>query len=306
MNEEEMSKHKNPVTLEPTLPHNEFSITRLYSTFSYFYSPRYAFRGESHEAWEFVYVHSGEVVIETDEYTQVIGKGYAFMHRPWEFHRIKANNTTCHVFFIAFSVDNGEPLEKIAGIPLIPTNMQKQYIIDIVNNGIVLFAGKNSIPPLKNGEDEEFATNQTVKNLIELLLIGCVRNLENKNQSGTVNTQAEQAIVRYTIDFMNENITKKLCLKDIANNLGYSVSHISSIFKKSMNVSIINYFIKLRIMRAHELIAEGNMSMKEISEYLEFDSVQYFSTQFKKITGITPSQYAAVIKMKNWHFDSLK
>lgn len=165
---------------------------------------------------------------------------------------------------------------------MIPTNTQKQYIIDIVNNGIVLFAGKNSIPPLKNGEGEEFATNQTVKNLIELLLIGCVRNLENKNQSGTVNTQAEQAIVRYTIDFMNENITKKLCLKDIANNLGYSVSHISSIFKKSMNVSIINYFIKLRIMRAHELIAEGNMSMKEISEYLEFDSVQYFPRNLKK------------------------
>ena len=44
----------------------------------------------------------------------------------------------------------------------------------------------------------------------------------------------------------------------------------------------------------------------EEAEYLEFDSVQYFSTQFKKITGITPSQYAAVIKMKNWHFDSLK
>lgn len=73
-----------------------------------------------------------------------------------------------------------------------------------------------------------------------------------------------------------------------------------------MNVSLINYYIKLRIMRAHELIAEGKMSMKEISEYLDFDSVQYFSTQFKKITGITPTQYAAVIKMKNYRFDSFK
>ena len=306
MNEINHANLKNPITLETTLPQSVFNITKLYSTFSYFYSPRYAFRGESHEAWEFIFVQSGEVVVETDDYTQTLSKGQAFMHKPWEFHRIKANSTTCHVMFISFSVDNDNELYKIAGIPLQPNNTQKQYIYDIVSNGIVLFAGKNSVPPRKGGESEGFATNQTVKNLIELLLIGCIRNLESKSQKNTASTQAEQAIVSYTIDFLNDNLTKKLSLKDIANNLGYSVSHISNIFKKSMNISLINYYIKLRIKRAHELIAEGKMSMKEISEYLDFDSVQYFSTQFKKITGITPTQYAAVIIMKNWHFDPLQ
>lgn len=306
MKERNQANLKNPVMLEATLPQNVFTITKLYSTYSYFYSPRYVFRGESHEAWEFIYVQSGEVVVETDDYTQVLSKGQAFMHKPWEFHRIKANNTTCHTLFISFSVDHDEELYQIAGIPLQPNNTQKQYIYDIIDNGIVLFAGKNYVPPRKEGESEEFATNQTVKNLIELLLIGCIRNLENKAQKNSSSTQGEQAIVSYTIDFLNENLTKKLSLKDIANNLGYSVSHISNIFKKSMNVSLINYYIKLRIMRAHELIAEGKMSMKEISEYLDFDSVQYFSTQFKKITGITPTQYAAVIKMKNYRFDSFK
>ena len=46
--------HKNPVDLTPTLPVKEFSITKLFSAYSYIYSPDYQFRGESHEAIELI------------------------------------------------------------------------------------------------------------------------------------------------------------------------------------------------------------------------------------------------------------
>ena len=65
-------------------------------------------------------------------------------------------------------------------------------------------------------------------------------------------------------------------------------------------MSVIQYFIDLRIKKAKELIAEGNMTLKEISEHMDFDTLQYFSTQFKKTTGITPSQYATIIKTKKY------
>ena len=63
-----------------------------------------------------------------------------------------------------------------------------------------------------------------------------------------------------------------------------------------MGMSIIQYFIALRINKAKELISEGKQSLREISEFLEFDTIQYFSSQFKKIVGVSPSQYAAMMK----------
>ena len=71
-----------------------------------------------------------------------------------------------------------------------------------------------------------------------------------------------------------------------------------------MNISVMNYCILLKIEKAKKLIAEGNKNINEIAEILDFNSVQYFSTQFKKITKMTPSQFASAIKLSNFHFDS--
>ena len=50
------------------------------------------------------------------------------------------------------------------------------------------------------------------------------------------------------------------------------------------------------INKAKEIIAEGKHSLGEISELLEFDTIQYFSSQFKKLVGVSPSQYATMMK----------
>lgn len=295
---------KNYKVLKETLPENTFSVTKMYSTYSYFYSPQYAFNGESHEAWELVFVQSGSVVIETDEYKQELNQGQAFLHKPYEFHKIKSNNVTCQVMFVSFSIDNDKMLERVSGKPLPLNNIQQQYLYDVINNGTILFAGKNFIPDVEEGQEEEFATNQFVKNLLELLLITLVRNDNAKTHKIKANIQSDVAIVNYIIEYLNNNLTKKLSLHDVSNHVGYSVSHISTIFKKSMNVSLINYYIRLKITYAQTLIAEGKMRLKEISEYLCFDSVQYFSTQFKQITGVTPSQYSTMLKTKKWYFNN--
>lgn len=67
-----------------------------------------------------------------------------------------------------------------------------------------------------------------------------------------------------------------------------------------MNCSIINYLINLRIQKAKEYIIEGKYTLKEISAILNFDSPQYFSLQFKKLTGLTPSQYKTISQTKKW------
>ena len=294
----------NRIELDPTVPEICLEIEELYSTYAYLYSPKYSFRGESHEAWELIYTNSGEVTVETPEYQTILSKGQVFIHVPGEFHKIKANNVSCNMYFISFKCECGR-LYEIAQKPIsIPPSL-KNYITAIVEEGSVYLAGKNDIPLAKN-KTPGFAAGQIIKNFIELLLIELIRR--NSRADGAENaeaetTQTQKSVVEYIVGYMKENIRNKLKLAQIALDAGYSVPRICSIFRKVTGVSIMNFFIKLRIHKAKQLMSENKLTIGQISEYLAFDTIQYFSSQFKKITKMTPSQYADYLKLRNYRFD---
>ena len=286
---------RNFINLEPSSPEPEMEVSALFTTFCYYYTPDFAFEGESHKAWELVYVIVGEVVLETDEQIIILKPGEAFLHKPEEFHQHRANNVVCNACFISFDASNPR-LYEIAGIPLRITQSMQHLIQRITDEGAMYLAGKNEIPPRSTNEVYEFACGQALKNSLELLLIDLIRQKDISTTESTTVSRNEKALVQSIKMFLSQHLTQKLSLQDIANGLGYSVSHICYSFKKCMGMSIIQYFIALRINKAKELIAEGKRSLGEISDFLEFDTIQYFSSQFKKFVGVSPSQYATMMK----------
>ena len=300
-----MGQTSNLKNLEPTSLVTTLTVDTIYAAFAYVYSPAFVFKGETHKAWELVYAHKGEVVIETPERTQILHKGEAFIHKPYEFHKIRANNTACNMIFLSFDTES-EELFLAAGKPLVVSQSQVHTILRIADECAVSLAGKNSMPDLEKDKKPEFAASQIIKNLLEVLLIDFIRqvtgNSPEKLSQPTLYT--EKSIVQSAISYMQNNLTQKLTLQDIAAQVGYSASYLSSVFRKTMNISVINYCILLKIEKAKKLIAEGNKNINEIAEMLDFNSVQYFSTQFKKITKMTPTQFASAIKLSHFHFDS--
>lgn len=73
--------------------------------------------------------------------------------------------------------------------------------------------------------------------------------------------------------------------------LGKDYSALSRIFSSSTGTTIEKHLINQRVERAKELISYGELSVSEIANHLGYSSVQHLSTQFKKIVGVTPSQY---------------
>ena len=59
---------------------------------------------------------------------------------------------------------------------------------------------------------------------------------------------------------------------------------------------VIDFFSQMKIDLAKQLIRENQMNFTQISEFLGYSSIHYFSRQFKKISGMTPSEYATSIK----------
>jgi len=85
---------------------------------------------------------------------------------------------------------------------------------------------------------------------------------------------------------LSENLSDYL-----SNKLGLEYSYLATIFSEEENISVEKYFILQKIERIKELISYDELLLKEIAEKMQYSSVAHLSSQFKKITGISPTQY---------------
>lgn len=98
-----------------------------------------------------------------------------------------------------------------------------------------------------------------------------------------------QTILRY----VSENYLRPLTMPIIAEELHYSVSYLSHIFKERNSLSIMQYAQHLKIKKAKDFLRSTDKSVAEISELLGFQDSNYFSAVFKKSTGLSPRNYRA-------------
>ena len=80
----------------------------------------------------------------------------------------------------------------------------------------------------------------------------------------------------------------------LAQQLHSEYSSLSKLFSEFTGITIERYFILQRIERVKELIFYDQLSLTEIAYKLNYSSVAYLSSQFKQITGMTPSQFKAL------------
>ncbi len=93
------------------------------------------------------------------------------------------------------------------------------------------------------------------------------------------------------IGAMENNYAKDWKLEELAFIAHMSKSSLLTTFRKATNQSPIEYLICLRIQRALEMMRSTDMTITEIAFSVGFNDSNYFSRQFRKNTGMTPSQY---------------
>lgn len=77
----------------------------------------------------------------------------------------------------------------------------------------------------------------------------------------------------------------------IASRLNHDYGYISALFSESEGVTLEKYFIAQKIERVKELLEYDEMSLSEIAEVMNYSSVAHLSSQFKKVTGVSPSEF---------------
>lgn len=101
------------------------------------------------------------------------------------------------------------------------------------------------------------------------------------------------ATVESVAEWIRNNYYMDFSVKMIAETFGYQADYLSSMFKKNMHVSIVEYTTEYRLKMAKNLMSQYDLSIREIAWSSGFSDEKYFMKVFKKYEGITPSQYRA-------------
>jgi AraC family transcriptional regulator len=100
-------------------------------------------------------------------------------------------------------------------------------------------------------------------------------------------------IKSYIIKFIHSDDqlgNKKLSIL-LSEKIGADYNSLSALFSSIEGITIEKYVILQRIERVKELLEYNELSLSEIADKLFYSSVQHLSQQFKKVTGLTPSQF---------------
>lgn len=126
--------------------------------------------------------------------------------------------------------------------------------------------------------------------LAELLLClrGCVAEQKAKQENAPI-------ISNKTIDtissYIAQNYRSSLTLPEIAARFYISPYYLSRLFKKTTNLSLVEYINSVRIREARKLLETTKLKVAEIAHQTGFATAAHFSRIFKQGTGLSPQQY---------------
>ena len=106
----------------------------------------------------------------------------------------------------------------------------------------------------------------------------------------SVVTQIKSAIINFIHCGDGTGMNKKLSVM-LAEKLSADYDCLSALFSSVEGLTVEQYTILQRIEKAKELLTYNEASLSQIADELGYSSIQHLSQQFKKVTGLTPSQF---------------
>jgi AraC-like DNA-binding protein len=133
----------------------------------------------------------------------------------------------------------------------------------------------------------------SIENLeyINLCIHYLLASFTHVSQFRLVKQAGENDPIAQSINFMLENLNRKLRLDEIASQTGLSASYFSALFQNRTGHSPIDYFIQLKIQRACRLLDNSAWLIADVAREIGLDDQFYFSRVFRKLMGLSPAEY---------------
>ncbi len=248
----------------------------------YYPQARHHFRERPNGSDQFILIYcvDGQGEIRTKEALQAIGSDQFFIIPAGMPHSYRSDaQNPWSIYWIHFAGSKSAAYARFGGQVLSIERTKTSRI----NDRIELFS------EIFRNLDRGFST-ETLE-YVNQCLPHMLASFTHLSQFRLIMESGEKDIVTQSINFMLENLTKKLKLEDIAAETSLSASHFSRLFVNRTGHSPIDYFIQLKIQRACRLIDNSGWSIADVSREMGFDDQFYFSRVFRKVMGMSPREY---------------
>lgn len=289
----------------PTYLKSVIDINEIYTIHYFEYSRNFAFNGERHNFWEFISVDRGEVDITSGDKKITLQKDEIAFHEPMEFHAVHATGLSApNLIVVSFACDSIAMdyfRHKVLKIDMI----ERSLLSEIINCAKQCFSNRLDDPytlAMNFRDDSPRELQQIIRLDLEILLLHLMRRTRT-GATSVYHFPEKVTAVNYVdmlysrlVTYLNEHISESLTISKICRDNLMSKSQLMNIFRKQTGHGVIENFNKMKIDKAKVFIRSSNLSFTQISERLGYSSIQYFSRQFRKFTGMSPTEYANSIQ----------
>ncbi len=234
---------------------------------------------------EIAYIKSGQLKLEIagESYCVKEGSFLVFPHKYDFILKSEENKEHIHYTISAMTSDNvklsKEKPKKIGEntlcIPMCIENCaETENLFRLLCDGIKIHQNSGYIGKTQSG--------------IRFLYLLCeLARISNKKGTNEKDNILDMRIKKY----IEKNLSRKITLSVIAENIGKNPNYLNQVFRKSNNMSIISYVNLMKMKKAASLIANEQKSLKEAAQAVGIHDINYFSRLFGIKMGMTVSEF---------------
>lgn len=161
---------------------------------------------------------------------------------------------------------------------------------EYAKEALKLYAFDYLLKPFEDGELEAAVTR--ARKEIEAKRGKQKRLEEEKVLSVNEKNGSKSRYIREAIGYIAQHYPESdISVGVIAQSLGISEGHLSHLFKKETNYTVMAYITRYRMRAAMRLLSDCRNKVYEVAEKVGYKDITYFSSTFKKIVGMSPSEY---------------
>jgi AraC-like DNA-binding protein len=132
---------------------------------------------------------------------------------------------------------------------------------------------------------------------LHLLLSVYSDALQPGNASSAANASEIEKTVQQAIHYLSTQYAEAVSIEMMAETLGYNRAYLSKLFKKATGMTPVTFLLRLRLDKARHLLRERmELTTGQIAASVGFQDPLYFSKQFKRLYGQSPTEYRNTVK----------
>ncbi len=245
-----------------------------------------AFRPEGvndnyHHRFELVVVLEKAGPVRIGETSYLLNPGEAVLIFPHQFHHyMDVEEGAMEWLFVTFELDNAEAIQSLQNAPRKLGPQEMNVLAEIVREHVA--------SGCDGASDTLFISYHLSRFLLGMTRASLIAPERQNFHSGD---KARDVVLEKISRYIAAHLCEAPTIGVLAKALGYSVSHLRTVFRNQLGVSLGRYIRESRLSEAAKRLQTGEVSISDVAQQCGFDSHFAFSRAFKNAYGLPPKAY---------------